>query len=151
MPYLELRAENEKAGRGAKLPLKADLVDMVQDYVAKQHQAADCGERSLLPDTPLIEPPTLKTFNLDLAVAGIEKVDSRGRSVDIHSLRHTFGTMLARSGVAPRTAQELMRHSDIRLTTNIYQHLELIDTGSAVEMLPDLQEYRIATAAAVGA
>jgi integrase len=44
--------------------------------------------------------------------------------------------LLARSGVAPRTAMELMRHSDIRLTTNIYQHLELVDIASAVNQLP---------------
>jgi len=29
---------------------------------------------------------------------------------------------LARSGVNPSTAMELMRHSDIRLTTAIYHH-----------------------------
>ncbi|MDY7010844.1 MAG: site-specific integrase [Planctomycetota bacterium] len=140
--YLELHAENEKAKRGAKLPLKNELADMVRKYIAGQRQVVGNSVRLLLPDVPLIEPPTLKTFNLDLAVAGIEKVDSCGRSMDIHSLRHTFGTMLARSGVAPRTAQELMRHSDIRLTTNIYQHLELVDTAGAVEMLPDLEECR---------
>ena len=44
--------------------------------------------------------------------------------------------MLAPSGVNPRTAMELMRHSDIRLTTNIYQHLELADTAGAVNQLP---------------
>jgi len=31
---------------------------------------------------------------------------------------------------------ELMHHSDIRLTTNIYQHLELVDTASTVNQLP---------------
>jgi hypothetical protein len=31
---------------------------------------------------------------------------------------------------------ELMRHSDIRLTTAIYQHLELADTAGAVNLLP---------------
>ena len=36
----------------------------------------------------------------------------------------------------PRTAMELMRHSDIRLTTAIYQHLELADTAGAVNLLP---------------
>jgi len=95
---------------------------------------------------PLIKPPTLRTFNLDLATAGIEKVDSWGRSVDIHSLRHTFGTMLVHSGMSPRTAQELMRHSDIRLTTNIYQHLELIDTARAVETLRGLDQWQGAPA-----
>ena len=68
-------------------------------------------------------------------MAGITKKDEWSRTVDLHALRHTFGTMLARSGVNPRTAMELMRHSDIRLTTNIYQHLELVDTAGAVNML----------------
>jgi hypothetical protein len=31
---------------------------------------------------------------------------------------------------------ELIRHSDIRLTTAIYQHLELADTAEAVNLLP---------------
>ncbi|HHH76429.1 MAG TPA: site-specific integrase [Phycisphaerae bacterium] len=136
-PYLELRAEKSKSGKGAKLPLKAELVEIVRDFIARQ----PCH-----PDSPPFKAPTLPTFNLDLAAAGIEKTDSRGRTLDIHALRHTFGTMLARSGVSPRTAQELMRHSDIRLTTNIYQHLELIDTANAIEMLPDLEETPMATA-----
>lgn len=86
----------------------------------------------------LLAPPALKAFNLDIAAAGIEKVDSRGRSVDIHSLRHTFGTMLARAGVMPQTAKELMRHSKIDLTMNLYTHLDLADTAQAVQSLPSL-------------
>lgn len=69
-------------------------------------------------------------------MAGIVKKDEWRRTVDLHSLRHTFGTMLARSGANPRTAMELMRHSDIRLTTTIYQRLELADTAGAVNLLP---------------
>ena len=91
------------------------------------------SEGRLTPHTPL-----LRAFNLDLEYAGIEKTDDRGRSVDLHALRHTFGTLLARSGVAPRTAMDLMRHADIRLTTAIYQHLDLVDTAGAVNMLPPI-------------
>ena len=54
--------------------------------------------------------------------------------------------MLARSGVNPRTAMELMRHSDIRLTTAIYQHLELADTAGAVNQLPALKTEKEARA-----
>jgi len=56
--------------------------------------------------------------------------------VDVHSLRHTFATLLARNGVMPATAQRLMRHSDIRLTMNTYTHLDLADTAGAVAALP---------------
>ena len=44
----------------------------------------------------------------------IDKRDERGRTVDVHALRHTFGTLLSKGGVAPRTAQAAMRHSNDR-------------------------------------
>ena len=36
--------------------------------------------------------------------------------LDFHALRGTFAIMLSKSGVSPKAAQKLMRHSDIRLT-----------------------------------
>jgi integrase len=38
----------------------------------------------------------------------------------IHSLRHTFATTLADKGVHPSTAQDMLGHSDIRMTLAIY-------------------------------
>ena len=64
--------------------------------------------------------PRVHTFKKDLAAAEIPFHDARGRRVDIHALRKTFGTLLASGGVAPRVAMELMRHSDLKLTTNLY-------------------------------
>jgi len=81
----------------------------------------------------------------------IRYTDASGKMkrASIHCLRHTFATLLARNGVSPATAQKLMRHSpstslravslsngDIRLTMNIYTHLDLADTASAVAALP---------------
>ncbi len=51
----------------------------------------------------------------DLKAAGIPFKDSLGRQADFHALRHTFITNLARSGVHPRTAQTLARHSTMEL------------------------------------
>ena len=65
--------------------------------------------------------------------------DGHGQTVDVHSLRHTFATLLARNGVSPSIAQKLMRHSDIRLTMNTYTHLDLADTAGAVAGLPALK------------
>lgn len=56
--------------------------------------------------------------------------------MDVHYLRHTFATLLARNGVSPGVAQKLMRHGDIRLTMNTCTHLELADTAGAVAALP---------------
>ena len=57
---------------------------------------------------------------------------------DVHCLRHTFAALLSKTGVVPRMTQELMRHSDICLTMNVYTHLQLVDTAGAVETLPSI-------------
>ena len=69
---------------------------------------------------PLFSVPRnlIKSFNLDLSAAGIPKEDERGRTVDLHALRHTFCTHLSKNGVAPRTTQAAMRHSSLDLTMN---------------------------------
>ena len=63
---------------------------------------------------------------------------SRGRTNDVHPLRHTFGTHLSKAGVPLRTAQAAMRHSDPSLTANVYTDPKLLDVAGAVASLPDL-------------
>jgi site-specific recombinase XerD len=55
----------------------------------------------------------------DLSRAGIVYRDEQGRRADLHALRVTFGTNSVLSGAHPRVAQELMQHSDVRLTINV--------------------------------
>ena len=66
--------------------------------------------------------------------------DSQGRYADFHANRHTFITNLGRVGVHPKTAQPLARHSDIRLTMNVYSHTDLAEKTAAVRRLPGLWE-----------
>ena len=61
--------------------------------------------------------------------------DAEGRVLDLHSLRTTLGTNLARSGVAPQLAQRIMRHADYRTTLQHYTVLGLADTASAIGKL----------------
>ena len=104
-------------------------------------------------DTPLFTVPDklVRIFDRDLVAAGIarrvevapgkwkvDKRDERGRTVDVHALRHTFGTLLSKGGVAPRTAQAAMRHSKMDLTMNVYTDPKLLDVAGAVEALPSL-------------
>jgi integrase/recombinase XerD len=65
-----------------------------------------------------------------------------GLFADFHSNRHTFITNLEKSGVSPRRAQSLARHSDIRLTMGVYTHINLDDQSSAIELLPASPGYR---------
>jgi hypothetical protein len=80
-----------------------------------------------------------RVFDADCAAAGIVKRDGAGRVVDVHALRHSFGTMLARAGVPLQLAQKAMRHSTPVLTANVYTHLGLMDVAGAVERLPGMR------------
>ena len=133
-PYVHIQGRHAKSGRSATLPLRPDLANDLRKHIGRMTESSG----KLEPDTPLfnIGRNFLRTFNLDLAAAGIAKRDSQGQTLDVHSLRHTFATLLARSGVSPSVAQKLMRHSDIRLTMNTYTHLDLADTAGAVGALP---------------
>jgi len=79
-----------------------------------------------------------RILDRDLATAGIPKRDERGRVVDIHAPRVTFGTHLCAAGVALRTAQAAMRHSKAELPANICTDPKLLDVAGAIEALPAL-------------
>ena len=61
--------------------------------------------------------------------------DHADRYADFHSLRHLFITRLEQAGISPRMAQALARHSDIRLTMNVYTHVDLHDQTAAIAAL----------------
>jgi len=93
--------------------------------------------------------PNAKAFNLpskyrmanmvraDLDCAGIDWQDNGDGVIDFHSLRHCTASLLAASGVNPKTAQAIMRHSDINLTMSRYSHVFRGVGSKAVESLPD--------------
>ncbi len=92
--------------------LRPELAETLRSFRPSTAKPGDFAFRGLVPRVP--------TFKRDLEAAGIPFEDERGRRVDIHALRTTFGTMLSASGVSPRVAMELMRHSDLKLTMKTY-------------------------------
>jgi integrase len=66
--------------------------------------------------TPL-EPRNLeRAYRQILGIAGLHHIR-------IHDLRHTAATLLLTQGVHPRVVMELLGHSSIVVTMNIYSHL----------------------------
>jgi integrase len=160
VPFLSLDAADEKSREGNDIPLRDDLAADLRGWLAdKLRRSQDEARRAgapipagLPPDTPLFDVPgrLVKILDRDLVAAGIarrvkvdgkwtiDKRDDRGRTLDVHALRHTFGTLLSKGGVAPRTAQAAMRHSDIKLTMNVYTDPALLDVRGALDALPAL-------------
>jgi integrase len=79
--------------------------------------------------------PTMDEFKADLKAAEIPFEDTRGRRADFHALRHILSTNLARLGVPVRVAMELMRHSDMRLTTKTYTDTAALPLVEAIGQL----------------
>jgi integrase len=70
----------------------------------------------------------------------IVKTDAAGRTIDLHALRHTFGTRLGKiPGIDPKTVQTLMRHQDPRLTFGVYVHSDRQRLKLAAESLPEIK------------
>ena len=127
-PFLTVRASTAKNRKAATIWLRDDLT-------AELDGIRPAGECDGLPVFPPV--PKMATFRDDLKAAGIKyEKDSQGREVFFHSLRHTLATNLARGGVAPRVAMELMRHSEMRLTMKTYTDAALLPTIDAIERLP---------------
>ena len=68
-----------------------------------------------------------------------DKKDSAGRVIDLHALRHTFGTRLGmHPGIDPKSIQTLMRHATPTITFKLYVHPNKERLKSAVASLPSL-------------
>jgi integrase len=148
VPHVELDAADEKNREGNGVVLRADLADDLRHWLADRLAAlqADAQRRGgpiparLPAETPLFYVPDklIKIFNRDLKAAGIPKRDERGRTLDVHALRTTFGTLLSKGGVPLRTAQAAMRHADPSLTANVYTDPKILDVHGALDALPTL-------------
>jgi len=63
----------------------------------------------------------------------------KANQIDIHSLRVTFCTNLARNGVHPKTAMDLMDHKTLEMTMNIYTLVDNKDAMEAINKLPSIK------------
>jgi integrase len=145
-PVIVLPGADAKNGQRATLPLRHDVADELRAWIGDKSEAV-CRQRAGVAgvttppvDAPLFYVPSalVKILNRDMAAAGIPKRDDRGRTVDVHALRHTFATHLVAAGVAPRTAQAALRHSSLELTMRHYTDPRLLDVAGALAALPAL-------------
>jgi integrase len=135
-----LRAANTKARRERVIPLLEGLVEELRalqtHHVSVLKRPLRPSDRVFLSATGCPWPrPTvnlMRIFDRLLEGAGIDRVDAQGRKLDVHALRHTFASRLARNGVGLAQVQRLLGHSDPKLTAQVYTHLDAEDLRDAV-------------------
>ncbi|MFI7133849.1 tyrosine-type recombinase/integrase [Nonomuraea sp. NPDC050153] len=77
--------------------------------------------------------------NLARSFARIVKA-AKLRPIRVHDLRHTAASLLKKLGVAPRDAMEILGHSRISVTMEIYTHGDGESRENAIKMVNDLFE-----------
>ena len=144
-PHIELKARNAKARKNACIPLCADILPELTSFITErkmmltgEHSASIVSFPGTFDDKPMFDLPLsiAKVFQADCAAAKVLTEDGTGRRVDAHSLRHFYGTELARAGVPAYRLKALMRHSTIELTDKYYLHVRTHELQSDVNLLP---------------
>jgi integrase len=128
---LTIEARKTKNKKADILPIKPALVQSLKERINTNN--IQPAERIFSHDHRQIR----KAFYANLKAAGIERIGADGRSVDVHSFRKTFGTMLAMAGVPLTTIQRLMRHSTLLLTAKLYIDVDPLNMMEALEKLPE--------------
>jgi integrase len=129
-PFLSVRRSTTKNHKAAPTPIDAELANELR---AIRPLNVPPGQRVFAGLMPRMD-----KFRVDLKAAGIEPTDAEGRHMDFHALRMTFQMLLLNNGTAPRVIQELMRHSDMKLTTKNYTDVAQLPLAEAVRRLPSL-------------
>ncbi len=122
MATVRVRASQAKNRREAVLPLPPGTVAALATLRGDQQLPSAKVFRAV---------PNTVTLRKDLGAARIP-VQTPAGVIDLHALRTTYGTLLARAGVSLAQAQKLMRHSTPTLTANVYVRLQMDDAREAV-------------------
>lgn len=122
------------------VPLPLVVVDALRirhtEQLAERTAAGDFWNETGLVFTTTIgtnlEPSNLRrTFNSLVESAGV-------RAIRFHDLRHTCASLLFAQGVPPRVVMDLLGHSTLSITTDLYAHVmpsALVDAASAMDAL----------------
>jgi integrase len=128
-PTLTVPAASAKARREQTIAIHPALLHELRDQAAGK-----LGLARLFKAAPRNRWPAM--LRADLAKAEIPDKAEDGSVLDVHALRCSAASLLARAGAPQRVAQDLLRHASAGLTAH-YQHLGIADQAAALAALPD--------------
>jgi integrase len=112
-------------------PLPSGLASELREYLK-----AKCPGEKVWPGLWCVRAADM--LKIDLEAAGIPYVvpgPGGPLHADFHALRHTYVTMI-QENATPKTAQELARHIDPRLTIGRYSHSDITKMAATVNQIP---------------
>lgn len=130
--YADILKKSAKTKSGVRIiPLNANTLNYInelKEYDRRNHISSDfvaCTNKG-----------TRKTArNLQRSLSKLVKKAGIRHDVSLHTLRHTFGSVLIRRGVGVEVVSELMGHANITVTYNKYIHAIKEEKFKAMHMI----------------
>lgn len=126
-PCVRLAGEFTKNGNDARVPLQPFVAQALRDMRTRRSRAAVRRGEALVTeiDTVFEVPRTIaELVRKDAAFAGlIPERSPTSKRIDFHALRKSCARILIELNVHPKVIQQVLRHSDIRLTMDLYGEL----------------------------
>jgi integrase len=118
-----VEVKGQKSRRTITLPQVA-ISALVKHRAGQEQERQFAGDRwqeagfvfTTMVGTPLDGPTVTHRFQAALKRAGLHRIR-------FHDLRHTCATLLLAQGVHPRLIMEILGHSQIAITMNLYAHV----------------------------
>ena len=128
-PFILVRSATTKNRKAGKIYLKSSLARMLADIKPATVAADELVFVGRI--------ASMRKMHEHMKAASIVVFDEQGCKVDFHALRGTYNTNLELAGGSLQVRQELLRHSDPRLTAGAYMDTTRLETAGLIEKLPD--------------
>lgn len=136
-PYILLRTtltKNKKEDRQPLPPIAAGVLSSIRADIKPEP-----ADRVFAAISRWIN--TAGLIKTDLEAAQIPLKDREGNKILFHSLRNSYISFLANSQTPPKVVQQLARHSDPKLTFNVYARSFADAEQKAIANLPDFGDF----------
>ncbi|MET8454472.1 site-specific integrase [Streptomyces sp. NPDC005209] len=141
----ELYEDTTKSGRARPVPLPLICLAALRWHRMRQSEAARLKGVELSPSSHVfttrtgrpIDPQNVnRSFFRITAAAGL-------RRIRLHDARHGCATLLTAAGVAPRVVMEILGHSQISITMDVYTHVTSDTQREAISHMDRLLRRRL--------
>jgi len=107
------------------IPLNKELVDLIKPFKTNSKHYVLTGSLECT------EPRRYRKYFYTV----LKKLDLKLNTITFHSLRHTFASNCINLGVDYKTVSELLGHSDINITLNLYVHPNLSQKKRCINLV----------------
>jgi len=122
------------------LPLPQDMKEMLLNMKATEEKNAALMGQDYIRNNYVFKHPNGSPISPDYVSHGFKKLLSKYnlKPIRFHDLRHSCASILLSKGFLLKDVQEWLGHADIKMTANIYGHLDLGRKNELANAMSDM-------------